>query len=198
MKKFLFILLILLLSCSGNSKLESNKVYSIEDIKSAGIKIQGKFETDFPESIESSWAYFKGREVAVLMYPSTNLANKYGKIAGEEQTEIIEVVEKNIGHGRKVEKTACRGYGDIVLENQKLGEGISSNLGIDNTLIINKLKKINDDKVEYLDREISCPRREPLYTEYIIYGNIVFLIEPLRTSGEDSKKFLENLVSKLP
>ena len=198
MKKFLFILLILLLSCSSNSKLESNKVYSIEDIKSTGIKIQGKFETDFPESIESSWAFFKGREVAVLVYPSTDLANKYGKIAGEEQTELIEVVEKNIAHGRKVEKTACRGYGDIVLENQKLGEGISSNLGIDNTLIINKLKKINDDKVEYLDREISCPRREPLYTEYIIYGNIVFLIEPLRTSGEDSKKFLEDLVSKLP
>ena len=76
MKKFLFILLILLLSCSSNSKLESNKVYSIEDIKSTGIKIQGKFETDFPESIESSWAFFKGREVAVLVYPSTDLANK--------------------------------------------------------------------------------------------------------------------------
>ncbi|MEC7270821.1 MAG: glutamate--tRNA ligase family protein, partial [Chloroflexota bacterium] len=54
-----------------------------------------------------------------------------------------------------------------------------------------------DDKVEYMDAP-SCPRREPLYTEYIIYGNIVFLIEPLRTSGEDSNKFIENLVSKLP
>jgi len=197
MKKLLFIILISLLSCSGNSKLESNKVYSVEDIKSTGIKIQGKFETDFPESIESSWAYFKGREIAVLMYPSIDLANTKGKIAAEEQIELIEVVEKNIAYGEKVEKTACRGYGDIVLENQKLGESISSNSGIDNTLIINKLKIFNDDEVEY-SKEISCPRREPLYTEYIIYGNIVFLIEPLRTSGEDSKKFLENLVSKLP
>ncbi len=198
MKKLLFIVLILLLSCSGNSKLESNKVYSVEDIKSTGIKIQGKFETDFPESIESSWAYYKGREVGILMYPSLDLANTKGKIAAEEQTELIEVIEKNIAFGRKVEKTACRGYGDIVLENQKLSEDISSNLGMGNTFIINKLKIFNDDKVEYLDKEISCPRREPLYTEYIIYGNIVFLIEPLRTSGEDSKKFLENLVSKLP
>ena len=87
---------------------------------------------------------------------------------------------------------------DPKTENQKLGESISSNLGIDNTLILNKLKFFSDDKAEYLDKEISCPRREPLYTEYIIYGNIIFLIEPLRTSGEDSNKFLENLVSKLP
>ena len=197
MKRFLFIVLILLLSCSGNSKLESNKVYSFEDMKNTGIKIQGQFETDFPQSIESSWAYYKGRELGFLMYPSTDLANKNGKIAAEEQTELIEVVEKNIAYGEKVEKTTCRGYGDIVLENQKLGEDISSNLGIDNTLIINKLKIFNDDKIEH-SKEISCPRREPLYTEYIIYGNIVFLIEPLRTSGEDPKKFIENLVSKLP
>ena len=197
MRKILFILLLFLLSCSGNSKLESNKIYSVEDIKSTGIKIQGKFETDFPESIESSWAFFKGREIAVLMYPSLDLANTNGKTAAEEQTELIEVVEKNIAYGEKVEKTACRGYGDIVLENQKLRERISSNLGIDNTLIINKLKFFNDDKVEYLNAP-ACPRREPLYTEYIIYGNIIFLIEPLRTSGEDSNKFLENLVSKLP
>jgi len=197
MKKFLFIVLILLLSCSGNSKLESNKVYSFEDMKNTGIKIQGQFETDFPQSIESSWAYYKGRELGFIMYPSTDLANKNGKIAAEEQTELIEVVEKNIAYGEKVEKTTCRGYGDIVLENQKLGEDISSNLGIDNTLIINKLKIFNDDKIEH-SKEISCPRREPLYTEYIIYGNIVFLIEPLRTSGEDPKKFIENLVSKLP
>ena len=197
MRKILFILLLFLLSCSGNSKLESNKIYSIEDIKSTGIKIQDKFETDFPESIESSWAFFKGREIAVLMYPSLDLANTIGKIAAEEQTELIEVVEKNIAYGEKVEKTTCRGYGDVVLENQKLGESISSNLGIDNTLILNKLKFFSDDKVEYLDAP-ACPRREPLYTEYIIYGNIIFLIEPLRTSGEDSSKFLENLVSKLP
>ena len=96
MRKILFILLLFLLSCSGNSKLESNKIYTVEDIKSTGIKIQDKFETDFPESIESSWAFFKGREIAVLMYPSLDLANTNGKTAAEEQTELIEVVEKNI------------------------------------------------------------------------------------------------------
>ena len=200
-KKILFILLLFLLSCSGNSKLESNKIYTVEDIKSTGIKIQDKFETDFPESIESSWAFFKGREIAVLMYPSLDLANTIGKIAAEEQTELIEVVEKNIAYGEKVEKTTCRGQGDsggwTGRGGIKLGEYISSDLGIDNTLIINKLKIFNDDKIEH-SKEISCPRREPLYTEYIIYGNIVFLIEPLRTSGEDPKKFIENLVSKLP
>ena len=200
-KKILFILLLFLLSCSGNSKLESNKIYTVEDIKSTGIKIQDKFETDFPESIESSWAFFKGREIAVLMYPSLDLANTIGKIAAEEQTELIEVVEKNIAYGEKVEKTTCRGQGDsggwTGRGGIKLGEYISSDLGIDNTLIINKLKFFSDDKVEYLDAP-ACPRREPLYTEYIIYGNIIFLIEPLRTSGEDPKKFIENLVSKLP
>ncbi len=202
MKKNLLLLpLLLLFSCASPSKLESNKVYSIDDIKSVGVKIQGKFETNFPESIESNWAFYKGREIAVLMYPSADLANTNGKIAAQEQTELIEVVEKNIAYGQKVEKTACRGHGDsggwTGRGGIKLGENISSNLGIDNTFIINKLKIFNDDKVEYLSAP-SCPRREPLYREYKIYGNIVFLIEPLRTSGEDTDKFLQDLIIKLP
>ena len=189
MKKNLLLLpLLLLFSCASPSKLESNKVYSIDDIKSVGVKIQGKFETNFPESIESNWAFYKG-------------ANTNGKIAAQEQTELIEVVEKNIAYGQKVEKTACRGHGDsggwTGRGGIKLGENISSNLGIDNTFIINKLKIFNDDKVEYLSAP-SCPRREPLYREYKIYGNIVFLIEPLRTSGEDTDKFLQDLIIKLP
>ena len=105
------------------------------------------------------------------------ILNTNGEIAAQEQTELIDVVEKNIAYGQKVEKTACRGHGDsggwTGRGGIKLGENISSNLGIDNTFIINKLKIFNDDKVEYLSAP-SCPRREPLYSEYKIYGNIVF------------------------
>ena len=45
MKIYLFILLALLLSCSDITPLQSSKVYSIEEVKTVGIKIKGKFNS---------------------------------------------------------------------------------------------------------------------------------------------------------
>ena len=53
MKIYLFILLALLLSCSDITPLQSSKVYSIEEVKTVGIKIKGKFKTNFDLNIPS-------------------------------------------------------------------------------------------------------------------------------------------------
>ena len=63
-----------MLSCSDITPLQSSKVYSIEEVKTVGIKINGKFKTNFPDATESSWGFYKGREVALLIYPSVDLA----------------------------------------------------------------------------------------------------------------------------
>ena len=183
MKKIVVIFsIIFLLSCSSSINLETDTVYSIEDIKSVGIKVRGDFDTFFPESIESKWAFYKGREIAVLMYPSAEIAKLKGKISAQEQTNIIEVVEKNIAHGPNVEKTKCRGHGDTGgwtgRGGIKLRHKEELNFGIENTLLLNKLKLFNDNELQILNSR-SCPRREPLYTEYIIIGNTVLMAEPL-------------------
>ena len=201
MKKITIIFLFLFLySCSNSVNLETDTIYSIEDIKSIGIKVQGDFDTFFPESIESKWAFYKGREVAILIYPSAKKANINGEISAQEQTNIIEVVEKNIAHGTNVEKTKCRGHGDTGgwtgRGGIKLGHKEDLNFGIENTLLINKLKLFVDNELQILNSR-SCPRREPLYTEYIIIGNTVLMAEPLRDSSDVTIKFLEDLAIKL-
>ena len=45
----------------------------------------------------------------------------------------------------------------------------------------------------------NCPRREPIYLEFVIRGNLIILGEPM--PGDDSAailEFLENAVSNLP
>ena len=43
-----------------------------------------------------------------------------------------------------------------------------------------------------------CVRREPLYTHYKVFGNMIIMAEPLNTEDEkDTSKFIENLASKL-
>ena len=204
MKIYLFILLALLISCSDITPLQSNKVYSIEEVKTVGIKIKGKFKTNFPDATESSWGFYKGRDVAVLRYETLELANTAGALAGREQTEQIEVVEKNIAHGPKVEKTECRGHTQNKPNSSdvyKLNIKLNSNSQFSNTFIINKAKLFEDqmDLFPLKPSWMECVRRAPMYTEFIIIGNLVILSEPLATEdSEGTLAFLQETADKLP
>ena len=141
MKKLLILSISLLFlgvfACTTENPIKKvSKIYSMDEIAVIGIKMKGDFETDFPESTDSKWGFLKGREIAIIRYPTVELALTLGKTAAEEQTELIEVVEKNIAHGPKVERKECRGH---------TGQGIHGN---------------------------CASRREPMYTKYIIYGNL--------------------------
>ena len=193
--------MLLVLSCN-NVEINEAKIYSMEDFTGIGVKMKGDFETEFPEATDAKWGFFKGREVAVLRYPTIDLAKINGLTAGSEQTEKIEITKKNIAHGYKVERTICRGHkpgvGVSGRGGLKLSPGFNSINGLNGTLIINKVNLFSEDLHSYPKAPV-CPRREPLYTESVIRGNLVILGEPL--SGEDSEgtiKFLEELADKLP
>ena len=164
MKRILFsISLLIFIGCSQAESKDTNKIYSMDDVAVVGIKMKGDFKTDFPQSLDAKWGFLKGREVAIIRYPTIELAKTLGKTAGDEQTELLEVIEKNIAHGPKVEKIECRGH---------TGYGVHGN---------------------------CSSRREPMYTEFIIHGNLVIMGEPLAT--EDSFgtiKFLEQTAKSLP
>ena len=168
MKKLLILSISLLFlgvfACSTENPIKKvSKIYSMDEIAVIGIKMKGDFKTDFPESTDSKWGFLKAREIAIIRYPTVELALTLGKTVAEEQTELIEVVEKNIAHGPKVERKECRGH---------TGQGIHGN---------------------------CASRREPMYTEYIIYGNLVLMIEPLATEEPiDTLEFLKQISTKLP
>jgi len=197
---FIFVILILFFGCSGGKNEIENKIYSLDDVVGAGYKIKGDFNTEFPETTIVKWGFYKGREVAVVVYPSTELANTLGKIAGEEQTERIEVVEKNIAHGPKVEKLVCRGHarggGWTGRHGIKLNLRWNSEDGLGDKFIINK-SRFFENQIDVPHGKV-CVRREPLYTEFLIHGNLILLVEPLATEdSEETIEFLKELIKAI-
>ena len=203
MKYILFIVFIFtLISCSSSSSvLETDKVFTTEEVKSSGFKMRGNFESEFKGSSESMHGFYKGREVAFIVYPTLDLANTNGLETAKEQTEMIEIVEKNIGHGPNVEKLVCRGYkpgvGVAGRGGLKLNRLPESSPGLDGIIITNKLQIFSESE-NLSNNAPPCVRREPLYTHYKVFGNIIIMAEPLNTEDEkDTSKFIENLASKL-
>lgn len=202
-KKFLIYLTILsVLSCSSVAPLEeSNKIYSMDDVSSVGFKVKKDFSTEFPNSIEAKWGFHKGRDVAVVRYPSIELAKSSGFTSGTEQTELIEVVEKNIAYGAKVERTECRGTAQNKPDSSDVYKLYPrENIGKENLFLVNKSKFYEDNKtLTKRPAHEPCVRREPMYTEFIIYGNLLIMAEPLATEDKDGTiKFLEDTARKLP
>ena len=203
MRYLLFLLLIFsLIGCSSSSSsIETDKIFTLEEIKSSGFKLRGDFDSNFQGSTNSVHGFYKGREVAFIVYPSLDLAKTNGLDTANEQTEMIEIVEKNIGHGPNVEKLVCRGYkpgvGVAGRGGLKLNQLPESNPGLDGIIITNKLQIFSELENSF-NNAPPCVRREPLYTHYKVFGNIIIMAEPLNTEDEkDTSKFIENLASKL-
>lgn len=178
----------------------------MDEIIKSGIKVKNDLETDFPNSTDAKWGFYKGREVAIIRYENVENARSLGKVAGDEQTKFIEIVDKNIAHGPKVEKTKCRGlksnrYGF----NNKLTKINNTNLLLERTLLLNKSSLNENPEINLYER--ICVRREPLYSDYLIHGNLVILGEPLMKdygqgqvieSSEKTLEFLDKVISLLP
>ena len=201
MKKFLpFIIIFIFLfaACGGDSSsdefVSSSNIYEMSDVTSVGWKMKKGFEiAEFPESTDARWGFAPpdGREVAVIRYPTVELANTNGLQAAQEQTEYIEPIEGITAYGDKVEKTTCRGFADRPPPYK-----LSPQANKINTFHLSK-KNIIVENEPYVP-SAECPRREPFYRVYLIEGNLVFLGELLRK--EDLQMvdvFLEELAIKV-
>jgi len=205
MRTYLFLGLILsalfIFSCSSTAgePVQVDIVYSMEDASKLGIKnlMKNDFETDFSEATDAKWGFWKGREVAIIRYESVENARTLGKVAAEEQTKLIEVVEKNIAHGPNVEKTKCRGDaygGNPYMLSPKY------DIGFGKILTLNKSSFLESE----LDLEANsvrdgCVRREPMFIEFRIHGNLVIMIEPMPDEDRPAMNALiDQIVDKLP
>ena len=195
---FILIFIFLFAACGGDSSsdefISSSNIYEMKDVTSAGWKMKKGFEiAEFPESTDARWGFAPpdGREVAVIRYPTVELANTNGLKAAQEQTEYIEPIEGITAYGDKVEKTTCRGFADRPPPYK-----LSPQTNKINTFHLSK-KNIIVENEPYVP-SAECPRREPFYRVYLIEGNLVFLGELLRK--EDLQMvdvFLEELAIKV-
>ena len=197
----LILVFLLVFSCSNSSDepAQVDTVYSMEDASKLGIKnlMKNDFETDFSGTTDAKWGYWKGREVAVLRYESLEDARTLGKTTGEEQTDLIEVVEKNIAHGPNVEKTKCRGDaygGNPYMLSPK------NDIGFGEILILNKSSFIEPElNLEANGVRDGCVRREPMFIEFRIHGNLVIMVEPMPDEDRPAmNKIIDEIVAKLP
>ena len=203
MKKNLgiIVLLVFIFACSSVAEkpVQVDSVYSIEDASKLGIKnlMKNDFVSVFPEATDAKWGFWKGREVAIIRYESVKNATTMGKIIAEEQTELIEVVEKNIAHGPNVEKTKCRGdaYGGnpyLLLPKY--------DIGFDQILNLSKGSFLESEfDLETNSVRDGCVRREPMFIEFRIHGNLIIMIEPMPDEDRPAmNKIIDEIVSKLP
>ena len=215
--------IILFISCFSFSEIKSKgegtdsvkssdkNIYAIEDVVKIGWKMKKGFSTEFPKSTDAKWGFFKGREVAIIRYENTDDAKLNGKAAGQEQIQTIEIVEQNKAYGPKVEKTECRGFAEYQTP-YKLSTTFKDGTGYPNfrktDLKINLDQETSNNSHNLTSTKLEgsklpaargeCPRREPLYREFVIEGNLAILAEPLR--GEDSTDLLNainEIVEKL-
>ena len=195
----LILVFLLVLSCSNSSDepLQIDTIYTMNDASKMGIKnlMKNDFVTEFPEATDAKWGFWKGREVAIIRYESIENARTLGQTVAEEQTELIEVVEKNIAHGPKVEKTKCRGdaYGGNPYK-------LSPSIGMGEILFLNKTSfKGSDIEMGTGSVRDGCVRREPMFIEFRIHGNLVIMIEPLPEEDRSAmNKIIDELLAKLP
>ena len=75
---FIIIILTFFLSCSSDSSKGSElnngsqNTYNLEDTVKIGWKMKKGFSTEFPNSTDAKWGFFKGREVAVIRYQNSD------------------------------------------------------------------------------------------------------------------------------
>ena len=161
-------ILFLIISCSGTEYIEVT--YKENDFSKIGWKEKGEFKTKFDGSIYSKWGYIKGSEMAVILFEDRISAQDLGKKYGFEQTEMLDQPQET------AENSGDTGsfYGKNVEKTDCRGfSGAALFRG-------------------------ECPRREPLYTVYLIDENLLLMLEPTRSENKESTEMrLSKIISDL-
>ena len=162
------IIFLLITSCSNNEYIEIT--YQENDFSKIGWKEKGGFETKFNGSIYSKWGYIKGSEMAVILFEDRIDAKDLGNKYGFEQTEMLDQPQES------AENSGDSGsfYGSKVEKTDCRGfSGAALFRG-------------------------ECPRREPLYTVYLIDENLLLMLEPTRSEDKESTELrLNKIISDL-
>ena len=158
----------LIISCSNNEYIEIT--YEENNFSKIGWKEKGGFETKFDGSIYSKWGYIKGSEMAVILFEDRIDAKDLGNKYGFEQTEMLDQPQESAENGMVIQAL----FMAVKLKRQ-IAEAFQGRLF-----------------------RGECPRREPLYTVYLIDENLLLMLEPTRSEDKESTELrLNKIISDL-
>ncbi|MDG0867668.1 hypothetical protein [Candidatus Lucifugimonas marina] len=148
---------------------ESDQIFTEDDLKGIGWKGQRDFILDYPEATVAKWGYLNTKEVGILIYASAEDAKNHGVTSAEGQTFRRES-DGQAPDNDSIDRISCRDKAGASAVKAETGFGSKS------------------FSASYLDPEIAesddveaqtrvCSNRFPTYNDYTVVGNIVAMCE---------------------
>jgi hypothetical protein len=161
---------------------DSEKIFSSADMKAIGWKSQKDLLLEYPESTEATWGYLNTKEVAILVYPSAEVARVQGLAAAKAQTAVGEDGQAT----GEIDRISCRdaqGQSAVGLLD------VRESLGDPHMVRVSFTKESSDTTFE----PRVCSNKYPTYTDYRIIGNMVVLCEGEGRTGDEPSKNCQQL-----
>ncbi len=165
--------------------IQTDVVFSIDDLKALGWKEQRDLLLDYPESTDAKWGFINTKELGVLVYPSAAIAQVQGAQAALEQT-AIGPDGKAVGEQDRISCRQAQGQSAVGLMESESGQDRDSS----------KAFHISFSSDTTLEQRV-CANKFPKYTEFRILGNMVLLCEGEGPTGDGASKNCKDLPDQL-
>ncbi len=161
----------------------TESVFSVDDLKAVGWKEQRDLLLDYPESTAAKWGFLNTKELAVLVYPSAAIAQVQGAEAALAQT-AVGPDGKAIGDQDRISCRQAQGQSAVgLVEPQDDSDG-------------SRAFHISFSSETSVEQRV-CANKFPTYRFFRILGNIVLLCEGEGRTGDQPSKNCEELPDQL-
>lgn len=158
---------------------QSETIFSVDDLKSVGWKEQKDLLLEYPESTDGKWGFYNTKELGILVYPSAAIAQVQGAEAALAQT-ALGPDGKSIGEQDRITCRQAQGQSAVGLV-EPVDVGDASNAF--------HVSFSSDTTVE----QRVCAHKFPTYRDFRILGNIVLLCEGDGDTGDKPSKNCKDL-----
>ena len=148
---------------------ESDQIFTEDDLKAIGWKGQRDFILDYPEATTAKWGYLNTKEVGILIYASAEDAKTHGVTSAEGQTFRRES-DGQAPDDDSIDRISCRDKPGASAVKAETGFGTKSF----------SASYLDPELVDWDDVEAQtrvCSNRYPTYNDYTVVGNIVAMCE---------------------
>lgn len=164
---------------------ESEIIFTVDDLKSFGWKEQRDLLLEYPESTSAKWGFLNTKELGVLVYPSAAIAQVQGAEAALAQT-ALGPDGKAVGEQDRISCRQAQGQSAVGLLESDPHDGSDSSRAF-------HVSFTSDTTVE----QRVCANKFPTYRDFRVIGNMVIMCEGEGRTGEESSKNCKDLPGKL-
>lgn len=162
---------------------QSDVIFSIEDLVALGWKEQKDLLLEYPESTAAKWGFLNTKELGVLVYPSAAIAQVQGAEAALAQTALGP-------DGKAI------GLQDRIFCRQTQGQSAVGLLDSSDESDGSNAFRVSFSSETTVEQRV-CANKFPTYRQFRILGNIVLLCEGEGPTGDAESKNCKDLPGQL-